>query len=337
MRIGDNPQKFKKRDKNYYFHKVVIPVYIPNFDGYFKDSFEILKICFESLFKTSHKKTFFSIINNGSCKEVETYLNELYANKKIHEITHTSAIGKLNAVFKGVAGDDFDIITISDADVLFLNNWQEEVYKIFNTFPQAGAVGTTPDPNRIKYFNSIVYFQYFFSNKLRFKNVKNRLAMKKFALSLGYESYFKTPHLEKYITITKEKVTAVIGTGHYTCSYRKEVFSMIPKYAESLLGDETYFIDKPVMDKGFWRLTTNGNYTYHLGNVIENWMNEELNLLHDIKNDTFEKFTLNKAKPSNKVIVFLSIYFMKPIYKFRFLWNIFLVYKGLNFNQAKKY
>ena len=37
MRLGFNPHKDKKQIKSDYFHQVVIPVYIPNEEGYFKE------------------------------------------------------------------------------------------------------------------------------------------------------------------------------------------------------------------------------------------------------------------------------------------------------------
>jgi cellulose synthase/poly-beta-1,6-N-acetylglucosamine synthase-like glycosyltransferase len=131
MRIGFNPNKNKPVEPNDFFHQVIIPVYIPNQEGYFKDSFKILQYCLESLLKTSHSKTYFTVVNNGSCNEVIEYLNSLQQQLKIHEIIHTSAIGKMNAILKGLMGHNFDLITIADADVLFLNNWQKNTYEVF--------------------------------------------------------------------------------------------------------------------------------------------------------------------------------------------------------------
>ena len=42
MRIGFNPNKDKPKSTSHYFHQVIIPVYIPNQEGCFKDSFAIL-------------------------------------------------------------------------------------------------------------------------------------------------------------------------------------------------------------------------------------------------------------------------------------------------------
>jgi len=38
MRIGFNPHKDKIQEVSEYVHQVIIPVYIPNQEGYFKDS-----------------------------------------------------------------------------------------------------------------------------------------------------------------------------------------------------------------------------------------------------------------------------------------------------------
>ena len=114
-----------------FYHQIVIPVHIPNLKGYFKHSFRILELNLNSLFKTTHKKTYFTIVNNGSCKEVENYLLGLFNQGLIHELINTTAIGKLNAILKGIVGHNFEFITISDSDVLFLNNWQNETYKVY--------------------------------------------------------------------------------------------------------------------------------------------------------------------------------------------------------------
>src|SRR5690554_4030357 len=144
MRVGTNPNKINDIITSDYLHQVIIPVYIPNQEGYFKDAFEIFKLCLESLFKTSHSKTFFTVVNNGSCDEVKEFIDQLMLKGKVHEIIHTSNIGKINAVFKGIMGHSFDYVTITDADVLFLNNWQQKTNEVFINFPNSGVVGIVP-------------------------------------------------------------------------------------------------------------------------------------------------------------------------------------------------
>ena len=67
MRIGYNPHKDELIPQSNYQHQVVIPVYVPNEEGYFVDSFKIFQLCMESLFATIHNKTFITLVNNCSC------------------------------------------------------------------------------------------------------------------------------------------------------------------------------------------------------------------------------------------------------------------------------
>ena len=119
MRIGFNPYKDQVLFKSDYLHQIIIPVFIPNQEGYFKDSFAILKLCLDSLLATVHGKTFITVVNNGSDIIVVNYLDSLLKEKKIQELIHTQNIGKLNAILKGMAGNNIELITIADSDVMF--------------------------------------------------------------------------------------------------------------------------------------------------------------------------------------------------------------------------
>ena len=50
MRVGLNPNRDKLLPISDYLHQIIIPVYIPNQEDYFKDSLKILKLCLASLF-----------------------------------------------------------------------------------------------------------------------------------------------------------------------------------------------------------------------------------------------------------------------------------------------
>jgi cellulose synthase/poly-beta-1,6-N-acetylglucosamine synthase-like glycosyltransferase len=164
MRIGSNPHKDKTLLPSEYIHQIVVPVYIPNFEGYFKDSLNILKICLQSIWSTTHSKTFITIVNNGSCEEVKSYLNKIFTENQVHEIIHTENIGKLNAILKGITGNNIELVTISDADVLFLNHWQTETATIFNTIPKVGVVGLVPQFKNYETNCGNLIFENFFNS-----------------------------------------------------------------------------------------------------------------------------------------------------------------------------
>lgn len=337
MRVGFNPNRDKPLETNDFFHQVIVPVYIPNQEGYFKDSFQILKYCLESLIKTSHSKTYFTIVNNGSCKEVLTYLNQLKDDNKIQEIINTSAIGKLNAILKGLTGHQFDLITISDADVLFLNNWQKAVYDVYDAFAKTGAVCTSPSSKTLRQYTANVLIERFFSSKLMFTRVLESHALKMFAKSIGNKEFYTEVHLKKNLTITVNKTTAIVGAGHFVTTYKGKIFENLKtRYSSFALGGETesFFLDKPVAEEGYWRLSTHRNFTYHMGNVFENWMEEIFSKLEQEENEFAVPANLN-YKVSKVFISFKNLVFR--ILNKNYFWRIFLRYKGLTKEEAQNY
>lgn len=338
MRKGFNPKKDKLQSNDGFLHQIVIPVYIPNHQEYFKDSFKILKLCLESLFLTVHSRTYISIVNNGSCEDVKFYLDELYNSKKIHELINTSNIGYVNAMLKGIAGQNFQFFTTTDADVLFLNGWQERSYEVFNNFPKAGAVCPTPSSKSLRTHTANIYWDLLFSNKLQFTKVQNKEGLLKFASSIGNINFYNEYQLEKYLTVNNDNFKAVIGAGHFVVTYKANIFLTLKKrYTEFVLGgDSDDIFDVPVVEKGYWRLSTADNHTYHLGNVYESWMDLEFKKiskslfvpsleLHfkDHDNSSFKNIIKNK--------------FFEKIFFNKFIFRIFLRFKGLKKEEAKKY
>ena len=338
MRVGFNPHKDKVQEASDFFHQVVIPVYIPNQEGYFKDSFSILKLCLNSLFKTSHIQTYFTVVNNGSCCEVRDYLDDLFQNGKILEVIHTSNIGYINAMLKGITGQQFPYITNADADVLFLENWQEATYEIYKVFPKTGAVSPTPNSKMLKFLTANIFFEKGLTQNISFSEVKNPQAMESFAKSIGNEKLFSKIHLDKYLTIKRNNFEALIGAGHFVVTYRSDIFDGLEKrYTNFILGGDSDFIfDFPVVKKGFWRLSTADNYAFHMGNTLEEWMLttveglKENNLTCDIV-PLLTKMESNAFMNWFKIKVFSRLLFKKSI------WRLFLRYKGLTKEEASFY
>jgi len=339
MRVGFNPNKDKQQEPNNFFHQVIVPVYIPGNEGYFKDSFQILRYCLESLSKTIHPNTFITLVNNGSCTDVANYLDELHQNKKVHEIIHSSNIGKLNAILKGISGHDFSLITVSDCDVLFLNDWQKETYKVFENFPKTGAVCPTPSSRSLKNYTSNIWFDLFFSKSLFFSKVKNAEALRAFAESVGKPAFYNETHFRKYLTVSNKNCTAVVGAGHFVTTYRKEIFENNNlKYSDFVLGGESEkkMLDVPVIKKGMWRLSTEDNFAYHLGNVQEQWMKKTLDTLKS--NNYFnDKPIVLKNVRSSKFEFFIKNIIFSRIIAQKKIWKCCLIYKGLSSKEAAKY
>ncbi|MFC4478218.1 glycosyltransferase family A protein [Flavobacterium chungangensis] len=338
MRIGFNPNKNQENASVIYYHQIIIPVYIPNQNDYFKDSLAILKLCLNSLFRTSHKKTFITIVNNGSCQEVTNYLHELYLENKIHEVLETNNIGKLNAILKGIVGHKFRLITITDSDVLFLDDWQKASYSIFENFPKAGVVCPTPSSRSLRTYTSNIYWDSFFSKTLAFSKVKNPLALKKFAVSVGNPDFYNETHLESYLTVSNKNEKAVVGAGHFVGTYRGDIFNSLKvKYSNYKLGgnSENEILDIPVVKKGFWRLSTEDNYTYHMGNVVEDWMYDEVSKLG--QNNSEVDISIKPVQDNSKWLFIIKTRFFGKFILNKKIMKYFLIWKGLSKEEASNY
>lgn len=335
MRIGSNPNKDKTLEASNYTHQVVIPVYIPNQEAYFTDSFKIFKLCLQSIFNTVHDNTFITIVNNGSCQEVNIYLDKLYLENKIHELIHTENIGKLNAILKGLVGNNIELVTISDADVLFLPNWQLETAKVFQEVPKAGVVGIVPQFKMYEaHCGNVIYYN-LFRKRLRFLPVKNPEALKAFYKSIGWKADYNQDYLKFNLGLeVNSELSVLIGSGHFVATYKKDVFEEITSYLGYKLGgiSEAY-LDKAPLKKDYWRLTTQDNFAYHMGNTFEDWM-----IVNDNpKNNQEIVAKFKKSKQINAIKYFIKNRLFIKFISISFLNKLFLKKMGLPKEMVNKY
>ena len=335
MRVGYNPYKDQILEGTYH-HQVVIPVYIPNQEGYFKDSFAILKLCLESLFNTIHNKTFITIINNGSDQIVSHYLDSLLEEKKIHELIHTENIGKLNAVLKGLAGHNIELVTISDADVMFLPNWQMETVKVFKAIAKAGVVGIVPQFKMYESNCGNVLFDTLLSAKLQFIPVKNKDALIRFYDSIGWDRNYNQDYLAYNLALEiSAELTVLIGSGHFVATYKKDVFETIISYNNYKMGGNSEgYLDTVPLEKDYWRVTTQDNYAYHMGNVLEDWM--EIIVAPKAKQEIIY-YDSKKKKRLNPTIYCIKNRFFVKFISSKFLAKLFLKWKKLPQEIIEKY
>ena len=338
MRKGVNPTKGGKLiSKEECHHRIIIPVHIPNEEGYFKDAYKIFELCLFSVIKTAASKIKVSVISNKCCDEVNVRLLKLYHEKHINElIIEHDGIGKINSVLKAIRTSEERLITITDADVLFLNNWENEVSTIFKAFPKAGAICPVPVYRKHLDLTGNIWFDNFFSNKLQFRPVKNPNAMEMFAKSVGWE--YLEPEWKDVIGTLKAKdnTIAVLGCSHFVATYKREVFEELPKENSIYLVDgdsEFLYTDEPVLKMGGYRLATNDNFAFHLGNVFEDWMQNEFLKLETTEKAIIDYSHLRKLNKSYFNYFFTEKVF-KRIFKNNYILRRLLKNKGLTKEQV---
>ena len=336
MRIGFNPLKDKPLEESGYLHQIIIPVFIPNHQGYFKDSFKILQLCLNSVFRTIHDKTWVTVVNNGSDKIIVDYLDELYRENKIHELIHTQNIGKLNAILKGLSGNNIELVTIADSDVLFLSHWQIETNRVFAAFPKAGVVGIVPQYRSfaINCYNTIV--DHFFDKKLQFIPVKNPEALKHFYASIGWNDNSNPDYLKVSLgMVGGNDFKVYLGSGHFVATYKKDMFEEIVTYiGYKMGGDSESYLDAISLNKDYWRLTTHDNYAYHMGNSHESWM-DEVTFIKDETDDFQSDF--HTFKKINKVHFYIKNHIFRKLFKNKRLRRWFYRFKKMPAAMVSKY
>ena len=340
MRKGNNPQKEKKIEITNKTHRVIIPLYIPELEAYYKESFKVFKMCINSLFKTTNKQTVITIVNNGSCIEVDNYLNELFQKKMIDEVINTQKVGKLNAVLKGIRASNEPFITITDADVLFQQNWLSETIKIFTSFKKVGVVGVAP---QFKLYNNLshnVIFDNFFSSNLKYTEVKEKKGLQKFYKSIGWNDDYNKDYLTYNLSIKKQNISALVGCGHFVATYKRCLFDNNLPFTNYSLGgtSEMLYLDLPAPQKNMWRLTTEYNFAYHMGNTVERWMLKKLDELdkEEVKTIVFPSNT-QLIKKNTPFLYFVKQRLFSRLFSFKWFQQFFYRIKGLPKKVAKKY
>lgn len=318
MRIGINPEKENKEIKDKIYHRVVVPVYIPDFEGYFAGSFEVFKLCLESLLLTVHSQTRITIYNNNCHKDVKTYIDKkYYESEYIDQVFHSKKnVGKINAILASVKGNLEKLITVSDADVFFKNGWQFGVEKLFVNFPEAGMISPVPSSKSMLSYTSNNWFYSLFKGNLSFEKVLDPKAMHRFDLSLGNKQrLYKSIHLKKYLVLTNKKNNsqAVMGCGHFVATVHRVVFdkgSSEPAFFKISNGVESKFIDIPNEKLGFLRLATKKNLAFHMGNFTEPWMFEEFRTLKKEISNGIDSSNL-VSKSFNKKTTFIGKIYLR--------------------------
>lgn len=337
MRTSYNPHKDQTISKSDFIHQVIIPVFIPNQEGYFKDSLAVLQLCLSSLFQSVHKKTFITIVNNGCCTEVKNYLQQLNDEDKIHEIVHTNNIGKLNAIVKGLSGTNFELVTISDSDVLFLQGWQSETIKIFKQIPKVGVVGIVPQFNLHKVNCANVLLDTLRNTRMQFLPVKNPTALSLFYDSIGWDKKYNHDYLKYTLGLQwNNDLTVLVGSGHFVATYKRTIFDAIANFNPYKMGGYSEdCLDTLPLQKDYWRVTTQDNFAYHIGNTIEPWMLDLPVSTNKMEENVVYDFP--KQQQLSKINFLLRVKIPQYLFKKKFIYRAFLKYKKLPTTMIKKY
>lgn len=272
MRKGTNPAKGTQSEVDQSYHRIIIPVYIPNLEGFFEQSLSVLKLCLESLYTTVHDRTRISVASNGSCKEVNDFLSEELEARRIDELFIVkTGIGKINSIFKIMNSVKEPIVTVSDADVLFSTGWQSDVEQIFLDYRKVGMICPFSYSKGIRELTANMFFDNFFNKNIKIDKIDDPMPLEHFAESIGNPDFYNDVQ-KKYGVVyqKKNKSKVLIGAGHFVASFRRKIFDTytFSEKLRKLAHGERKYLDTPAVEYGLWRVSTHKNYVYHMGNTI---------------------------------------------------------------------
>ena len=278
MREGSNPGKTHSELPPFKQHRVLVPVFIPSHEGYFRHALEILKLSLESLCVTTANRANVTIISNGCAVEVVRMLEGYLELGRIDQLllNHGNR-GKIDAVLSVAHGCFEDLITISDCDVLFMPGWLAAVEDVFQAFPECGVVAPVPNPSLAYHDTASTILGALIRRELRLEKVVPEADLDRFAHSIGRPDYFEPEQRWAQLVVRRNGNGACVGAGHFVFTLRREVADDLPRHPSLLaLQGETEWLDDPPEAMGVWRLATTRAYAYHLGNLPEPWMYEAL-------------------------------------------------------------
>lgn len=288
MRLGNNPQKIDFQIEMKSNHRIVMVVFIPELSGYYQSMFEVVKVAIASLVKTIPTTSKITIVDNGSCKAIQKYLMELFEQKQIDSLQLLQEnIGKIDALIGAARTSREPIITLTDCDILFKANWVKETINVFNSFENVASVSPIPIRWNFNYYTYSTQLAILTGKlKLKFEPIQENFEeYNKFLKSINWGDGEKV-NTKPWPVVYSNRSKAIVGSDHQVLTVRRDVlFNYSPKSPSFIKvgsNSEENYIDYAIDSSGGLRLSTYHFYAFHMGNTLEDWMNE-------INNDAIEK------------------------------------------------
>lgn len=292
MRYGQNPLKEQEK-------KVEPPAaitvgvlnFIPDQAGYFRGQLDSLKLCLASIRHHADQPIDLLVVDNGSCGEVRTFLQEELAAGRIdYLILNRRNMGKANAVLQILRAAPGDLVFYSDGDVYYKPGWVQAHLDVLRAFPRVGLVGGVPLRIQADYYTAGT-LRWVAENQARLSVERGDLIPEEwthaFLKSVGVPEHDFDRYLTKWrplqdCRVTADGVTAYVGASHAQFLTSREVIEQLPhrRFGLALNTTEDQVLDRAVEDAGRLRLSTGRPFIYHIGNVIsEGWLVEEFKRL----------------------------------------------------------
>jgi len=272
VRIGQNPAKFIEASPQPARVTVATVTYIPMVSGYFAQSLDILKLCFDSLWKHTQIDYDLMVFDNASCPEVRKYLLEEQSEGRIQYLLlsqeNIGKAGAWNVIFGAAPGE---IIAYADSDVYFYPGWLSAQLEALEKFPNVGMITGMPMWSPEEFSTSTVRWAEDTPDvtieRGNFISWENHW---RHARSLGGEEARVREFFAEVedIRLTYQGKHYYVGAGHFQfVGYKQALQSVLPILNERPMG-QVRLLDVAINERGLLRLSTPEWWVQHLGNRL---------------------------------------------------------------------
>jgi glycosyltransferase involved in cell wall biosynthesis len=294
MRIGENPTKFVRKNKEKASIPVKVPrqvtactvTFVPNLVGYYKDGLDILRLNIAALRKNTEVPFDLMVFDNGSCPEAVSILVDLKEKNIIQWLFLSSEnmkkLGAWNYLFSSVQSE---YVYYFDSDIFHFSGWLEAMQQTLGSFPRAGVVGSFHNIPITNLENNLMIVERDVEIILEKGRFIAEPTWRELARSLGADEdlFVRKKSKSEQFKINRHGHQAFLGTSHCQFLARlsclREIF---PRPADWALHHTDKEFDRLLDEHGWLRLTTFATYVYHIGNVLEErWRKEAVG--YDIK------------------------------------------------------
>ena len=250
-----------------------ILTYVPNDVGYFKDRFDVMRVCLESILKNTQEPFDLMVFDNGSSAKVVDYLSKQRDVGNIDLLMLSSKnIGKISALqimFKAAPGE---IIAYCDDDVFFLPGWLKRHLEVIDTYPDVGAVsGMYIKPHMKEGVETTMRFAARQDVEMEKGNLVDKNLEIHYIANMGrtWEQYQKETNGLEDVRITYKGIKTYASAGHYQfVAVKDRILKAMPDKWKSNLMGQMRELDITIDQLKMLRLCTTPATVRLLGNKI---------------------------------------------------------------------
>jgi len=250
-----------------------ILTYVPNDVGYFKDRFDVMRVCIESILKNTQEPFDLMVFDNGSSAEVVDYLSKQRDAGNIDLLMlsgkNIGKIGALQIMFKAAPGE---IIAYCDDDVFFLPGWLKRHLEVIDTYPDVGAVtGMYIKPHMKEGVETTMRFAARQDVEMEKGNLVDKNLEIHYIANMGrtWEQYQKEINGLEDVRITYKGIKTYASAGHYQfVAVKDRILKAMPNKWKSNLMGQMRELDIMIDQLKMLRLCTTPATIRLLGNKI---------------------------------------------------------------------